>query len=233
MRLGHLGALVLVWGWVLGSPALASEIWVSAGAGGSAEAHYSYGGVTFAPYGTLNDPGWRARVWGKALQDNNGGMQPAGAALGSETPGVRAEVELGWQFVSPQWRYALYAGAAWRNERTGGSRFGATLAAEASYQMAPRWRLIADAKYTAGFNEVWAQLRPEFKLNDTLYLGLISSFSQGRNYLNVRTGASLGGLSYAVPWMGDVYLSVEGGVQYNITTKNNSPFAAVHIGFAY
>ncbi len=233
MHLGHLCALTLIWGWLQASPSLASEIWVSAGAGGSADALYSYGGVAFSPYGALNDPGWRARVWGKALQDNNGGNQPAGAALGSETPGTSAEAELGWQFVGPQWRFALYAGAAWRNEDAHGSRFGATLAVEASYQMAPRWRLIADAKYTAGFDELWAQLRPEFKFSDTLYLGLISSFSQGRNYLNVRTGASLGGLSYAVPWMGDIYLSVEGGMEYSITTKNIEPFAAVHIGFPY
>ncbi len=229
---GRLSAWLLIWGCLSASPALASEIWVSAGAGGSADALYSYGGATLAPYGTLNDPGWRARAWGKALQSNNG-AGPAGAGLGAQTPGVGVEAELGRQFVGSQWRFALYAGAAWRNEEGARSRLGATLAVDASYQLAPRWRVIADAKYTAGLDEIWAQLRPEFKFSDTLYIGLVSSLSDGRGFSNVRAGASLGGLSYAVPWMGDVYLSVEGGVEYNVTTKNAGPFAALHLGFAY
>ena len=76
-------------------------------------------------------------------------------------------------------------------------------------------------------------MRPEIKFDDGLYFGLVSSASRGPGYSIVRGGASLGGLSYAVPWMGDVYLSVESGIEYNITTKNSGPFAALHIGFAY
>ena len=99
--------------------------------------------------------------------------------------------------------------------------------------MNARWRAIAEVKYTAGLNELWAQVRPEFKLDDGLYVGVVSSASKGRGYSIVRGGGSVGGLSYAVPWMGDVYVSVEAGLEYNITTKNSGPFGALHVGFAY
>ncbi len=208
------------------------ETWVSAGVGGSAYALYSYGGVTVAPAGTLAGEGWRGRFWAKALRLDEV-VEGASSSMIPDAEGIGAEAELGWQFVGPEWRLALYGGAAWRDEVEGGDRFGATVLAKGSYELSPSWRAIAEVKYTIGFDELWAQVRPEFKFDDGLYLGLISSTSEGRGYSILRGGASVGGLSYALPWMGDIYVSLEAGLEFNITTKKEGPFGALHIGFAY
>lgn len=109
----------------------------------------------------------------------------------------------------------------------------ASLTTEASYELSPRWRLIGDAKYIFRVGELWAQVRPELKYNDELYLGLVSSLSKGPGFSSARAGASFSGFSYAVPWMGDVYIAAEVGLEYNITTKNSGAFGALHVGFAY
>ncbi|NNF76560.1 MAG: cellulose biosynthesis protein BcsS, partial [Rhizobiales bacterium] len=191
---------------------------------------YSYAGVTIAPTGTLSAQGLRTRGWVKALRFND---RAEGGLMDAEIHAVGAEAEVGWQFVGPEWRFALYFGGAWRDEADRGNRFGVALAAEGAIEISGRWRAIADVKYTARFNELWAQLRPEFKVDDGLYVGVVSSASKGRGFSIVRGGASVGGFSYAVPWLGDVYVSVEAGMEYNITTKNNGPFGALHVGFAY
>ncbi len=228
---GRGAAVCMVVFWI--SDAFAGETWVSTGVGGSGDTLYSYGGVTFAPGGSLNDEGLRTRLWGKAHRFNDGVKPSSNPATDVQISGTGAEAELGWQFVGPAWRSAVYAGGVWRDDAMRGSRLGMNLAAEASYELSARWRLIGDVKYTFRFDEVWAQLRPEFEYDDGLYLGLVSSASKGPGYSIVRGGASLGGLSYAVPWMGDVYVSIEAGAEYNITMKNNGPYAALHIGFAY
>lgn len=211
---------------ILGLSALearAGEAWVSAGAGGGREAFHSYGGITWAPFGSLDAAGLRARAWGKAFKlDQRGQIGGAGA-----------EAELGWQFVGPAWRFAAFAGAAWRNEPGTDSKLGANMAAQASYAITSRWRFIADGKYTVGLDEAWAQVRPEFKLTEALYVGLSAAGSKGPNYKLVQSAVTLSGFSYAMPWMGDVYVSVEAGLQYNVTTKNATPFGALHLGFAY
>ncbi|MCP5081550.1 MAG: cellulose biosynthesis protein BcsS [Alphaproteobacteria bacterium] len=235
-KLGRWCALGLCFAAISSFEALAGETWVSAGAGGSADTLYSYGGVTIAPAGTLAEEGWRARGWAKALRINDGVESVSSASMATEITeihGVGAEAEVGWQFVGPEWRFAVYGGGAWRNEADRGDRLGVTLAAEGSYELNPRWRAIADVKYTVGFDELWAQLRPEFKFDDGLYVGLLSSASKGRGFSILRGGASVGGFSYAVPWMGDVYVSVEAGMEYNMTTKITGPFGALHVGFAY
>ena len=210
--------------WVLFSlDARAGEAWVSAGAGGGGEAFHSYGGITWAPFGSLNAQGLRARIWGKALKLDQRG----------EIGGAGAEAELGWQFAGPAWRFAAFAGAAWRDEPGSKKRFGANAAVQASYEITSRWRLIADGKYTAGLDEAWAQVRPEFRLDEALYVGLSAAGTKGPNYELVQSAVSLGGFSYAMPWAGDVYFSVEAGLQYNVTTKNMAPFGALHLGFAY
>lgn len=239
---GRSAAAVQLWRWcalclcfaaISSFEALAGETWVSAGGGGSADTFYSYGGVTIAPAGTLAEEGWRARGWAKALRFNDGAERASSPSMAAEIHGVGAEAELGWQFVGTEWRLALYGGGAWRDEADRGDRLGATLAAEGSYELSGRWRAIADVKYTVGFDELWAQLRPEFRFDDGLYVGLLSSASKGRGFSIIRGGASVGGFSYAVPWMGDVYVSVEAGMEYSMTTKSTGPFGALHIGFAY
>ena len=229
-QFGRRFALCLCFAAISSANAVAGETWVSAGGGGSADTLYSYGGVTIAPAGTLTNEGLRLRGWAKALRVND---RAKSALMDGEIQALGAEAEAGWQFVGSDWRFALFGGGVWRDEAGRGNRFGAGLAAQGSYELSGRWRAIADVKYTAGFNELWAQVRPEFKVHDGLYVGALTSASKGRGYTIFRGGASLGGLSYAVPWMGDVYVSVEAGVEYNITTKNNGPFGAVHIGFAY
>ncbi|MEM1198425.1 MAG: cellulose biosynthesis protein BcsS [Pseudomonadota bacterium] len=210
--------------WILCAlEARAGEAWVSAGAGGGAEAFHSYGGITWAPVGSLDTEGLRARAWGKALKLDQRG----------EVGGTGAEVELGWQFIGPAWRFAAFAGAAWRDEPGTNKQLGASLVAEGSYEITSRWRFIADGKYTIGLDEAWAQVRPEFKLTEALYVGVSAAGNKGPNYKLFQSAVSLGGFSYAMPWMGDVYVSVEAGAQYNVTTKNIAPFGALHLGFAY
>ncbi len=211
-----------IWG-LYGLEARAGEAWVSAGAGGGGEAFHSYGGVTWAPFGSLNAEGLRARGWGKALKLNRQG----------EIGGTGAEGELGWQFVGPAWRFAAFAGAAWRDEAGTGTQLGANLVAQGSYEISSRWRVIAEGKYTIGLDEAWAQVRPEVKLGEALYVGLSAAGNQGPDYKLVQSAVSLGGFSYAMPWMGDVYFSMEAGVQYNVATKNMTPYGVLHLGFAY
>lgn len=211
-----------VWG-LLVPEAGAGDAWVSAGAGGGGEALYSYTGVTLAPFGSLGAEGFRARVWGKALKvDQQGDIE-----------GIGAEAELGWQFVRPDWRLAAFAGAFWRDQPGTGKLHGSSLAAEASYEISSRWRLIADGKYAFGLDEAWVQIRPEVKLGETLYVGLSAAGNKGRGYQLIQSAVSLGGLSYAMPWMGDVYFSAEIGAQYNVVTKNITPLGALNLGFAY
>ena len=94
---------------------------------------------------------------------------------------------------------------------------------------------LGDACYAcfATQDEAWAQLRPEFKLDEGLYVGLSAAGNQGPDHKLVQSAVSLGGFSHAMPWMGDVYVSMEAGAQYNVVTKNITPFGALHLGFAY
>ena len=205
------------------SEARAGEAWVSAGAGGGGEAFHSYGGITWAPFGSLEAEGLRVRLWGKALKLDQRG----------EIGGTGVEAEFGWQFAGPAWRLAAFAGAAWRDEPGTAKQFGANVAAELRYELTDRWRLMAEGKYTVRLDEAWMQVRPEFKLTEALYVGLSAAGNKGPNYKLIQSAVSLGGLSASMPWIGDAYVSVEAGIQYNVTTKNMTPFGALHLGFAY
>lgn len=213
--------------------ALAGEIWVSTGVGGSRESLYSYAGVTLTPMGTLQEAGWRARLWGKGLRFNDGIETSNTASSATEIHGIGADAELGWQFVSPDLRAALYAGGVWRDEAQRGERFGASLALDAQFQMTNRWRILAAGKYTFGFDETWGHVKSEFRFGENLSAGLLTSTNRGRGYSIVRAGGSLGGFNFDMPLVGRAFISVDAGIEYNATTKNSSPFGALHLGFPY
>lgn len=229
--LGRCGVLV-----ICASPvfeAIAAETWVSAGVGGSDETLYTYIGATLAPMGTLDQAGLRGRLWGKGLRFNDGVEGANTSSVVAEIHGYGMDAELGWQFVGPEWRAALYAGGVWRVEAARKERFGASLGADINLRLSERWRVLAGGKHTFGLKETWVHMKPEFRFGDSLSAGLVASANKGQGYSLVRGAGSLSGLRVQLPWVGKTFISLEVGLEYNVTTKNSSPFGGLHMGFAY
>ena len=228
--------------WFSSFSARAGDTWVSLGSGAGAEGFYGYGGATYAPFGGLGEEGLRARLWSKTYRYSYGRAVSPSRTAKIDVTGVGLEAEVGWQFSGADWRLAAYAGGAWRDHELsrpdpaasppdGG--FGPSFAMNGSYQLGEHWRVSADARYTAGFNELWVQVRPEFGSTGAMKLGLASSFSRGDDYLIVRAGGSIANLRYKPPTMDDLYLSAEAGFEVNVDTNKSGPYAAIHVGFAY
>ncbi|MEM7425966.1 MAG: cellulose biosynthesis protein BcsS, partial [Pseudomonadota bacterium] len=112
-------------------------------------------------------------------------------------------------------------------------RVGASAALAGSYGIDQNWRISASARYVTGFNEVWAQVKPEFQMNNGLRLGITASGSVGDDYEIVRSSLTAGNYSHDFRWLGEVYFSAEAGFEYNIDTGDSGPFGGLHIGFRY
>ena len=93
----------------------AGEKWVSTGFGGSEDSFYSYGGFTYAPLGRLDKSGLRAKVWSKAYRFTYNTAVAPGAEVEIAAHGLGLEGERGWQVIEPEWRFAFYVGAVWRD----------------------------------------------------------------------------------------------------------------------
>ncbi len=227
---------------VLTEMAQAGEGWTSIGLGASMNSLYSYGGTTYAPFGTLDESGLRIKLFSKTFRFEYQKKVAPGTSVDINVLGLEAEAVVGWQFTDDKWRIAALAGLVWREHelfpedpQSGlpGQKLGASASLEGTYAFNETWQLSGDARYVFLFDEAWGQIRPEFVFDSGTRLGLVGSTSHGEEYMIARAGAMIGGLRYTLPFAGDVYFLMEAGYEYNFDSRKHSPFGTFHIGFAY
>lgn len=232
-----LGALTLA-----GAQAQAGDAWVSSGVGGSEDSFHTYGGATYAPFGRLDESGWRLRAWSKAFRFTYDTSVAPGTSAEITVNGLGLEGETGWYVKGQNWNALGLIGIVWRDHELSQpdpsssltrSKLGGSMAFEASYQIAENWRISGDARYVLGFDELWMQVRPEVTLDYGFNLGVTASSSLGDGYAVARSGLTFGNLSHDFRWLGRVYFSGEAGYEHNIDTGKAGPFGGLHIGFRY
>ncbi|MEM7428394.1 MAG: cellulose biosynthesis protein BcsS [Pseudomonadota bacterium] len=100
---------------VMCSSAQAGEVWVSSGVGGSSETLHTYSGATYAPFGKLDESGWRVRAWAKAFRFIYQRAVAPGRNAKITANGLGLEAETGWNFAGQNWDVLGLIGIVWRD----------------------------------------------------------------------------------------------------------------------
>lgn len=177
------------------------ETWIGAEATAAWWSFYS--GVTFAPFGTITEDGWRARVTGGtgryryASNRTYDGRSEHVAFRG--TSGF-ADVLIGYQWTLGPVILKAFAGAAADGHvidpfdpvsDVQGLAWGPKLALDAWWNMSPRWWSALDASWTSAHDQYGARLRLGYRLWPELSVGIEAGALGNAGYHAGKAGALL------------------------------------------
>jgi hypothetical protein len=238
------GAVALV-AWLLGSGthhAWGGEGYALTGLGGSRDGLHGYGGLIYAPHGSLSETGLLSRAWAKSFEFTYRRDLPDSPGTRINAFGYGFQVDAGWQIAGPWGRAGLFPGIAWRahelkppdpGSRLNKARFGLSVSADGEWRFSDRFGIMANASYLTEFDDYWAQARPYLHLGDGWKIGLDVAGYGGPDYARVRAGAFTSGYELPLKAFGRLFVGAEAGVQSDIDTRRLSPFAGMNIGLLF
>lgn len=224
-----------------GAHALAASKWMMGGIGASGiDSYHAYYGMAYAPLGQLHETGPLLRGWAKSYYFSYSTELAPYWRDKVMVTGYGVEAEAGWQQAGKSWRAAAFAGVAWRhfhfmphdaNNPLLNRSFGAKFAVDGDFDVTPKLKISANAKYITGFDESWIQAKVSRPFDFGFSLGLTAASNRGKNYNNARFGSLLSGYKMHVPVIGELYLSGEVGAEWDLRARKVGPYASVHWGF--
>ena len=150
-RAGPAWTCALIIGHTLAASAIADDLWISTGVGLSGEGFHTYGGVSYAPFGHLDEDGWRVRALSKAFQFTYDTTTIKGNKAKITARGLGLEGETGWYLRGQNWDVLGLIGIVWRDHDLfppdpaailARPKLGASATVETRYDLDERWRAV-------------------------------------------------------------------------------------------
>lgn len=216
---------------------------IAIGGGGGGGTIHGYTGVIIPLSGDIDGEGYIVRGWAKIFNFDYRTTIAGIAGTKVDAIGYSVVGEFGyqWSFAGRD-RIALYGGIRYRDVTLSpgdpGSdledgEVGASATLDGRWRIAGQFAVLANASFTAGFDEYWLQLKPHIVLAGGIRLGPDLVVQGGDNYRYLRFGAFVSDLTVRLPSFGRFFLSIEAGLQHDDLEGDDDLYGGIHSAFFF